>query len=291
MPALKQPHVIALASGVLFGLATPASKVLVGDIGPFLLAGLLYLGAALAMLPMLRGTSLRPVGRDRARLLGAIVCGGILGPVFLLFGLQLAMASSVSVWLNLELVWTALLGVLVFQERSSRWSWLAVALVVAAGILLAWSEQVAGILPGILVAAACLAWGLDNHLTARIQTIPATSMTWWKGLVGGSVNLLIGFALGGSATGLGVLGALGVGIVCYGISITLYVVSARRIGATRAQVMFSTAPLWGILAATLVLGEAWTPRLAVATVLVSAAIACLALDTRQAPGSAVAQPL
>lgn len=275
-------HAMALASGILFGLATPASKVLVGDIGPFLLAGLLYLGAAAAMLPTLHRTPLRPRGKDRYRLVGAVVFGGIIGPILLLLALQLARASSVSIWLNMELVWTATLGLLVFAEPSSKWSWLGVAFVVSAGAAVAWGEPHAGIFPGILVAAACLAWGLDNHLTARIRTIPATAMTWWKGLVGGGTNLALGLVLGGRFTPGTALAGLAIGTVCYGISITLYVLSTRRLGATRAQVLFSTAPLWGILAAVTILREAWTARLGVGVALVGAALLCLTMEARQA---------
>jgi drug/metabolite transporter (DMT)-like permease len=276
-------QVLALASGILFGLATPASKVLVGDLGPYVLAGLLYLGAALAMLPVLRGKSVRPTGLDRQRLLGAIVFGGILGPLLLLFGLQVARASSVSIWLNLELVWTAVLGLVLFREPTSRWSWLAVGFVVAASTTVAWAENHAGILAGLLVAGACLAWGLDNHWTAQIRSIPASAMTFWKGLVGGAVNLAVGLLLGSRATMPQTIAALAIGVVCYGISITLYVMSARGIGATRAQVLFSTAPLWGVLVAVLALDETWSWRLGLAVALVGAAVACLAIEARSKP--------
>jgi drug/metabolite transporter (DMT)-like permease len=282
----RQPfRSLALASGILFGLATPASKVLVGDLGPYALAGLLYLGAALAMLPAIRGKPLRPAGMDRQRLAGAIVFGGIGGPLLLLLGLQAARASSVSVWLNLELVWTAVLGVLLFHERSSKWSWIAVAFVVAASVAVGWTDSLAGLLPGSLVAAACLCWGLDNHWTAQIKSIPASAMTFWKGLVGGTVNLAIGLLLGATLAPSQGLAGLAIGTVCYGVSITLYIISARSIGATRAQVLFSTAPLWGVLAAVALLGEPWTWRLSVAAGLVGLAVASLAMDSRRTASS------
>jgi hypothetical protein len=40
---------MALASAVLFGASTPLSKLLLGSIDPWLLAGLLYLGAGLGL--------------------------------------------------------------------------------------------------------------------------------------------------------------------------------------------------------------------------------------------------
>lgn len=276
---------LALASGILFGLAAPASKVLVGDLGPFALAGLLYLGAAMAMLPALGGKALRPAAPDGRRLVGVIVLGGIAGPTLLLLGLQVARASSVSVWLNLELAWTAILGLLLFRERSSRWSWAAVVFVIGASLAVGWAANPAGLLAGSLVAAACLCWGFDNHWTARIRSLPATVMTFWKGLVGGAVNLTAGLVLGSQIAPAQAATGLAVGAICYGVSIVLYIVSARKVGATRAQVLFSTAPLWGVLVAVVWLGDPWTWRLGLAAALVGAAVGALTLDSRANPPS------
>ena len=122
----KLPIGMALISAVLFGAATPASKLLLEGFTPFQLAGLLYLGAALAVAAgALRQGGLalprRSDRRNRYLLLGAVLSGGVLGPLALLFGLRLAQASSVSLWLNLELAATAVLGV-VLSIRSNDWS-------------------------------------------------------------------------------------------------------------------------------------------------------------------------
>jgi drug/metabolite transporter (DMT)-like permease len=280
-------HALALASGILFGLATPATKPLLNDAGPFTLAGLLYLGAALAVGGVLlrRKDRLAPGSQDKWRLAGSIVLGGILGPVLLLFGLRQAQAGSVSIWLNLELVWTALLGLALFRERIARWSWMAVILVLGASVLIALREQAAGPAAGILVALACLSWGFDNQFTARITSISAPAMTLWKGVAAGITNLGIGFAAEGMP-GLQVIPwALLIGAFSYGISIVWYVMAARKIGATRAQVNFSTAPLWGVLAAVGLLGEDWSWRLAAALLLVGLAIAFLAVEAKTTPKS------
>lgn len=165
---------IALASALLFGASTPLSKLLLDHVSPFQLAGLLYLGAALGMAPF--AVRRRLVHRVRSldsgnagRLLGAVLLGGIAGPVLLLFGLRVAAAASVSLWLNLELVATAVLGVLLFRDQLSGRSWLGAGLVVASAVLLSWDGGTAGILPGVLVAMACVCWGFDNHFTSLID--------------------------------------------------------------------------------------------------------------------------
>jgi drug/metabolite transporter (DMT)-like permease len=284
MESRLRMHALALASGILFGLATPASKALLDGMGPFVLAGLLYLGAAVAMglVQARKRDTLRPTGNDRWRLLGSIAFGGILGPVLLLFGLRQAHAGSVSIWLNLELVWTAVLGIVLFREHLGRWAWAAVVLVLAASGFVALEEQAAGFAAGALVALACLCWGFDNQFTARIRSISAPAMTLWKGLAAGITNLAIGLAIEGGPELAFVPGALLIGAVSYGVSIIWYVMAARQIGATRAQVSFSTAPLWGVLAAILVLDEPWSWRLAIGLTLVGAALVCLARESHEA---------
>lgn len=48
----------------------------------------------------------------------------------------------------------------------------------------------------LLVTGACICWGLDNHLTAMIDRITPVRSTFWKGMVAGAVNLMIGTAVG-----------------------------------------------------------------------------------------------
>lgn len=251
------PVAVALLSAALFGAATPASKFLLRHLEPFALAGLLYLGAALAVAPMaLRGRAWKLDRKNALRLGGAVIFGGVLGPVLLLLGLRLASAASVSMWLNLEMVATAVLGVLLFRDYLGRWGWLGAAGVVLAGTVLSYEEGTAGPGAGLLVAASCVCWGLDNHLTALIDGITPTQSTLCKGLVAGSVNLAIGLLLAPFDATTGTVGlALLVGGLSYGASIALYITAAQQMGATRAQMLFASAPFFGVTFAALALAE------------------------------------
>src|SRR5690606_13125024 len=126
--ASLRPLFEALAAAALFGAATPASKRLLADLSPLALAGLLYLGAAIATAPSLRRRRARGTGRrtaaDRARLVGAVGLGGVVGPVLLLEGLQRASAGAVSLWLPLETAFTAAFGALWFSEPLGPRGWL-----------------------------------------------------------------------------------------------------------------------------------------------------------------------
>jgi drug/metabolite transporter (DMT)-like permease len=170
----------ALMSAMLFGIATPFSKTLLGGLQANQLAGLLYLGAAVCLLPqvlrrLLSGETVFPRdGRNLRNLLGAVLFGGIAGPVLLLVGLKHALAVSVSMWLNLEAVATAVLAFLLFHEHLGRWTWLGNAGVVVAGVLLNFGQGWSGWLGLACVGGAAIAWGLDNN-TGRTCIIAITA--------------------------------------------------------------------------------------------------------------------
>ena len=278
MTPIAKPVWMALFSAALFGAATPLSKALLDDCTPFQLAGLLYLGAALAVAPL----ALRSRSRTRwnlanlRKLIGAIACGGVFGPLLLLFSLQTAPASSVSLWLNLELVATALIGHFLFHDHMERGSWIALSAMVIAGMLLCVGQPVGATRSAVLVALACICWAIDNHLTALIDGISPAQSTFWKGLLAGTVNMAIGLGQA-EVAGLSfqtVIGGLIVGQLCYGASIALYIAAAQQIGATRGQMIFATAPFIGMTVSIVWLDEPVTsPQVIAGALFVLALIA------------------
>jgi drug/metabolite transporter (DMT)-like permease len=53
----------------------------------------------------------------------------------------------------------------------------------------------------LLIAAACLCWGLDNNLTRRLSSADPIRIALIKGLAAGSVNLLLALRAGASLPG------------------------------------------------------------------------------------------
>ncbi|HNT97525.1 MAG TPA: DMT family transporter [Elusimicrobiales bacterium] len=255
------PAAGALLAALFFGVSTPLSKPLTSSLDAFTLAGLLYLGAGLglAALAPFRRSEGAPAGRrpDYRYVAGMIVCGGLLGPVFLMLAVKRAPAASVAIWLNMELVATALLGWLFFKDHLHARGWLSAAITLAAGLALSYDGGAAGLAAGGLTALACLCWAFDNHFTALIDDLSPSRSTMIKGLAAGSVNLLIGLALAGwtPPPAAPALKALLVGFAGYGLSITLYIASAQRLGAVRGQLAFSTAPVFGVVLSVFLLGE------------------------------------
>jgi len=256
--------VYALLAALLFGASTPLAKLLLGDVPPILLAGLLYLGSGvgLSTARLIRDRCWQPSGLAPAEwpwLLGAMLFGGVLGPVALLYGLVHSSAATASLLLNLEAVLTALLAWVVFKENADRRIVLGMLAIVAGGVLLAWptgEAQQDSWLGPLAISVACLCWAIDNNLTRHVSASDALFIAGSKGLVAGGVNTLLALALGMTLPGVAILlPAMTLGLLGYGVSLVMFVLALRGLGAARTGAYFSTAPFIGAAVALLLLGE------------------------------------
>jgi drug/metabolite transporter (DMT)-like permease len=265
--------IYALLAAALFGASTPFAKLLVGAVPPLVLAGMLYLGSGLGLLAWLGLRALRkahdqdrPAGLttpDLPWLAGAILAGGITGPVLLMVGLALTPASSASLLLNMEGVLTSMLAWFVFKENFDRRIFIGMLFIVVAGIVLSWEQVPAlGTPTGALaVVGACLCWAIDNNLTRKVSASDAVQIACAKGLVAGIVNLGIAGVLGfGLPDAKEMLGAAAVGFSGYGLSLAMFVVALRHLGSARTGAYFSVAPFVGAAISLLVFAEMPTPN-------------------------------
>jgi drug/metabolite transporter (DMT)-like permease len=268
----------AIVSALLFGLSTPCAKLLVGEVPPLLLAGLLYAGSGLGLslirLVMPASASEAPITRsDLPWLAGAVAAGGILGPVLLMSGLRSTPASTASLLLNLEGVLTALLAWFVFRENFDRRIALGFALIVAGGLILSWQGGGRGLAlpPGSLaIAAACFCWAIDNNLTQKVSSADPLRLAAIKGGVAGSVNLGLALLMGSAWPSAGLITrALLVGFLGYGVSLALFVLALRHLGTARTGAYFSLAPFFGAVASLVVLRESIGMGLLVAGLLMA----------------------
>ena len=279
MNALHSPGVIAaLAAAMLFGAGTPAAKLLLGPVSPWLLAGLLYLGSGIGLLLVRAFRGAVPIRMQPGEwrwLGGAIVAGGVAGPVLLMWGLARLPASNASLLLNAEGVLTALIAWFVFRENFDRRIAAGMALIVAGAAVISWPHHVesgSGV-ASIAVVLACLCWAIDNNLTRKVALSDASFIAMAKGLVAGVVNVAIALTLGAQLPALPYgLAAGALGFVSYGLSLVLFVVALRGLGTARTAAYFSTAPFIGALIAVPLLGEAVTSALLVGGALMAAGV-------------------
>jgi drug/metabolite transporter (DMT)-like permease len=271
----QQGVVAALVAAALFGAGTPLAKLLLADVSPWMLAALLYLGSGLGLTLwrlVRRAPKVELPPGDRLWLAGAVLAGGVAGPVLLMFGLSSMPASGASLLLNAEGVFTALLAWFAFRENFDRRLALGMVAIVAGVVVLSWPGEArfGDAWPALAVLGACLAWAIDNNLTRKVALNDATWIAAVKGLAAGTVNLLLALWLGSTLPAAPALaGGLVLGFAAYGISLALFVVGLRHLGTARTGAYFSVAPFFGAVLAVVGLGEPITVPLLVAGALMA----------------------
>lgn len=279
---------LALLAAALFGASTPLAKALLGDIGPWMLAGLLYLGAGigLALVDLARRV-LRidppeaPLRRADLPLLGAVVlAGGILGPLLLMIGLTRIAASAAALLLNLEGLFTLGIAWLVFRENVDRRIALGAAAILLGAAILSWQGGSAqggpdGLgLGALAIAGACVCWGIDNNLTRKLAGADPLQIAMVKGLAAGTVNVLLAVLQGATWPPLApTLTAAAVGLFGYGVSLACFVLALRHLGSARTAAYFSAAPFIGAVLSVAMFGDPVTAELLAAAVLMGCGLA------------------
>jgi drug/metabolite transporter (DMT)-like permease len=255
----------ALLAAALFGASTPLAKALIGEVAPLVLAGLLYLGSGIGLFIWFIFKKLSGIGGGEATLriadlpwlAGSVIAGGIAGPALFMLGLAATDAASASLLLNLEAVFTAALAWIAFRENVDSRVFLGMLAIIAGGVVLSWPsslerESLAG---PLLIAAACFAWALDNNLTRRISGGDPVVIAATKGLCAGAATLAFGLAYGGALPGVAIsAAAAALGLVGYGISLVLFILALRDLGAARTGAYFSVAPFFGAALALALFG-------------------------------------
>lgn len=264
-----------LGASLLFGISAPLVKILLERIGPVHLTGFLYMGSGIGLVIisvikwLLRKENAddeeaRLVGSDYLWLLGAVLCGGILGPILLTLGLMKTPASVASLFLNLECIFTAIVAYVIFKEPVDKRIWFAILAMVASGVILSYEPgaERLSLPPGLLlIVGACLMWAIDNNVTRPLSHKDPFVIARTKGLAAGIAFMIIAWAINEKAPeGLPTLSALVVGAFCYGISLVLFIYSLRYMGAARTGAYFAAAPFIGAIASILALREPVTWR-------------------------------
>lgn len=269
----------ALAAAALFGVSTPLAKLLIGDVAPVMLAGLLYLGsgAGLSLLLLIRrftgmtNQEAQLAWKDVPWLAGTILFGGVLGPVLLMLGLATTDAASASLLLNLEAVATLLIAWIVFREHVDRRLFLGAVAIVGGAVLLSFEGGIGKGGWGVpLIALACVSWGIDNNLTRKIAAVDPVVLAAVKGVAAGTANFTLALSIGAAWPGFAIgLPAMFLGFVSYGLGLVLFILALRHLGTARTGAYYGTAPFLGALAAAVLLDTPLTPTILIAGVLMA----------------------
>jgi drug/metabolite transporter (DMT)-like permease len=261
------PVLFIILSASLFGVGTPFAKILVDDIDPIVLAGLLYIGAFVGvsiyagLARISRESSVRNISlerKDAPWMAGATISGGIIAPICLMTGLTLTTGFAASLLLNLEGLATALIAYALFKENLGWKIGIAVICMTVAGVMLSWDTGSGAIRVGgpLLLLVAGIAWGIDNNLTRHISSKSPVQIAQVKGAIAGTVSLSVAVVLGLNMPSDGsIILALVLGSVSYGASLVLFVLALRGMGASRAGAFFSIGPFVGAVVSIVLLDE------------------------------------
>ena len=255
----KSSIIQALLAAALFGVSAPLAKLLLGEVEPIPLAAFLYLGSGIGLLFVKIFQRFSQQGQDSESqinkhdllwLAGAIIAGGIAAPITLLYSLRNTPAATASLLLSFEGAATTLIAFFIFKESISRYAWRAIALITLGSILLSvnFSAEWGFSTGAVGIIAACFFWGIDNNLTRNISAKDPLIIVTIKGLAAGSFSLFLAFLFGNHFPAWDVIaGALVLGSISYGASIVLFIHAMRGIGAARTSMLFSSAPISGMI--------------------------------------------
>ena len=262
---MKKAAFFAVLAAALYALNAPASKLLLRNAPPTMMAGFLYLGAGIGMgiLGLIRSRTgqakkeIRLARKDLPYTLGMIVLD-IAAPIFLMIGLTRTTAANASLLNNFEIVATSLIAMLVFKEKIGKQLWIAIGLITLSSILLS-VEDASSFhfsIGSLFVLLACVCWGMENNCTRKLSHSDPLEIEVVKGLGSGVGSVVLGLIIGEAFPVMRDIALiLLLGFVAYGLSIYFYVYAQRDLGAAKTSAYYAVAPFIGVLLSLIVFRE------------------------------------
>ncbi len=273
------PIAYAILAAALYALNTPLSKLLLDDIGPDMLAGLLYLGAGAGMLIiwLLQGkgakNSEERLSREDLPYTAAMVVLDIAAPILMMTGLGLTSPANASLLNNFEIVATSVIALAVFGEKIKARLWAAIVLITASSMLLTAGDESSldFSIGSVFVLLACTCWGIENNCTGKLSRKNPIEIVVVKGLGSGTGAFIIALISGESLPSpSAVIPALLLGLASYGLSIFFYVYAQRYLGAARTSAYYAVSPFIGTAISLLIFRTLPSPLFITALLMMAA---------------------
>ncbi len=279
--------IYALLAAVFYAVSVPFSKILMKNVGPTSMAGLLYLGAGIGIgiLALFnkrdREKSQKLSRKDLPYVIGMIVLD-IAAPIFLMLGISYGSSANASLLGNFEIVATSVIALVIFKEAISKRLWAAIFLITLSSILLSFegigSFQLSYGSLFVLLATVC--WGFENNCTREISTKNTYDIVMLKGVFSGLGSLVIALIKEEFLPEYRyIAGALLLGFVAYGLSIFLYVRAQNTLGAAKTSAYYAVAPFVGSFLSFVFLNEQLSWMYLVALIVMIAGTVLVVADT------------
>jgi len=288
---------MAITAASLYGVSSPASKLLLEKLSPTIMASMLYLGAGIGMLALqiikkiskAQSYEASLTKKELPYIIGMIILD-IAAPIFLMIGLTKTTSSNASLLNNFEIVATAMIALFIFKETVSGKLWAAIIFVTVASVILSFdnSSDLKFSWGSLLILAADVCWGFENNCTRNISSKSVYEIVTIKGLCSGIGSLTIGFVIGEKMPSAGyIFIVMLLGFVAYGMSITFYIMAQKELGAAKTSAYYAIAPFAGAFLSFVVLKEHFTIKYFIALVFMIAGSILVTRDTLQMkPGNA-----
>lgn len=253
----------AIAAAAFYALNIPCSKMLLAQISPIFMAGLLYIGAGLGvgilyLFHIKHEPQSERLDRDDFPYTLGMVLLDIVAPILLMFGVKYGTSSNASLLGNFEIVATTLIALFIFRERVSLCLWLAILFITGSSFILSF-ENIQAFnfsIGSIFVLGATICWGLENNCTRKISDKSTYQIVTIKGLCSGLGSIAVSIATNEINFAVKYIPlALLLGFVAYGLSIFTYIRAQKYLGAAKTSAFYAIAPFIGVLFSILLLDE------------------------------------
>lgn len=261
----RQGISLAILAAALYAINSPFSKLLLDYMPSTIMAGFLYIGAGLGMTAIALSRKLTGHNEKEEKLSKAefpytiaMIILDIAAPICLLFGLSMTSAANASLLNNFEIVATAFIALIFFNERISPILWLGIIAVTISCMLLSFEDinSLHFSKGSLFVLLAACFWGLENNCTRKISSKDPLQIVLLKGIFSGIGSLVIGFITGERINSFWSIPlVLLLGFVSYGLSIYAYVYAQRLLGASRTSAFYAVAPFIGVFLSLIIFQE------------------------------------
>lgn len=281
--------IFALLAASIYSINIPLSKLLLKYVGTTMMAGFLYFGAGIGLIVLTNimkfvGISKKqePLTKKELPYTIAMVILDIIAPILLMLGISMTNSANVSLLNNFEIVATSIIALVIFKEIISKKLWIAIFLVTIASIILSFEGKGAFVFNkgSLLVLGASTCWGFENNCTKMLSNKDPIEIVTIKGCFSGLGSIIIALIIGEKFPDLiWLFTVMLLGFIAYGLSICLYIIAQKHLGAAKTSAYYSVAPFLGVAFSMLLLHEKPTLQFYIAFLIMIIATIVMVKDT------------
>ena len=218
--------------------------------------------------------------KEIPKIITIVICE-LLASFFIIEAVKNIDASLVSLLSIFEIIMTSLCAYLIFRNPIEKNEVIAIILVLLGSFILHFKNDILSSINinSLLVILACLCWGIENNVTASISSKEPAFFTSIKCSAVALLYLTLVIIKGDFSFDYPIL--ILFGFFSYGISILTYAISTKYIGASKATLVFSFSPIFGVLLAFIIYKDKLTFTFLISAILMIIGILFMNYKTKK----------